>query len=94
MLVKNSSTKSRREINLERDMRLLGRNYAQVLSAGHQVFDVTVGLLKLLSSLKEANKPELAEAIESYKLQLARYNKVLVNEGGFRVIQGKWRVRK
>jgi vacuolar-type H+-ATPase subunit D/Vma8 len=67
---------------------LFVKKYGQVLSASKQVFAVTVSLLQLLSSLKEvhdrwiqASRSELAEAIENYKLQLAKYHKVLVNEG-------------
>ena len=93
-LIKNSSVKSRREINLEKHSRLLAKNYSQVLSAGNHVFGVTVSLLQLLSSLKESSKPELAEAIETYKLQLSRYHKVLVNEGSHWVSQGSLRTKR
>ena len=35
----------------------------------------------MLSSFKESQKPEIAEMIETYKIQLAKYYKVVENEG-------------
>ena len=45
------------------------------------MFSVTINLVQMLSSFKESNKSDVAEMIESYKIQLAKYYKVVENEG-------------
>jgi len=35
----------------------------------------------MLSTLKEAQKPQISEMIETYKIQLAKYYKVVENGG-------------
>ena len=74
---KNNFQVSRREVNLERDLVLGQRKVKQVLSASKNVFGVTVNLVQLLSEFREAQKPEIAEMIETYKVQLAKYFRVI-----------------
>ena len=45
------------------------------------MFGVTINLVQMLSTFKEAEKPEIAEMIETYKVQLAKYFKVVEHEG-------------
>lgn len=51
------------------------------MGASKSVFSVTINLIQMLSSFKEASKPEIAEMIETYKIQLSKYYKVVENEG-------------
>lgn len=66
---------------MERDLVLGQRKLKQVLNASKNVFGVTVNLVQLLSEFREAQKPEIAEMIETYKVQLAKYFRVVENEG-------------
>ena len=51
------------------------------MGASKSVFQVTISLVQMLSNFKESNKSEIAEMIETYKIQLAKYYKVVENEG-------------
>lgn len=57
------------------------KKFKQIISASKNVFGVTVSLIQLLSDFKEAQKPEISEMIETYKVQLTKYYKVVENEG-------------
>lgn len=74
---KNNFQVCRKEVNLERDLTLGQRKVKQVLSASKNVFGVTVNLVQLLSEFREAQKPEINEMIETYKVQLAKYFRVI-----------------
>jgi len=46
-------SKSKRELNLEKDIKTLNKKYQQILQAGRQIFSVAMNLLQLLHSMKE-----------------------------------------
>lgn len=66
---------------MRKDFKENSKKYKQIISASKNVFSVTINLVQMLSSFKESNKPEIAEMIETYKIQLAKYYKVVENEG-------------
>lgn len=72
---------SKRELNLRKDLKENTKKYKQIISASKNVFSVTINLVQMLSSFKQSNKSDIAEMIESYKIQLAKYYKVVENEG-------------
>ncbi len=37
--------------------------------------------MQMLTSFRESQKPEISEMVETYKIQLAKYFKVVENEG-------------
>eukprot|EP01017_Pseudomicrothorax_dubius_P004052 TRINITY_DN1072_c0_g2_i4.p1 TRINITY_DN1072_c0_g2~~TRINITY_DN1072_c0_g2_i4.p1 ORF type:complete len:471 (-),score=150.25 TRINITY_DN1072_c0_g2_i4:91-1503(-) len=79
---KPETTKSRRELNLEKEMKDHTKKYNLILHAGRQIFAVSVNCLQLLHSMKESSKNEnLAETLENYKIQLGKYHKIIINEG-------------
>lgn len=78
-LKKSSFQLNRREVSLERESRNNTKKYRQIISAAGSVFQVTINLVTMLSSFKEAVKPEIAEMIETYKIQLAKYYRVVQN---------------
>lgn len=80
-LKKGGGSLSRREIDLERELKNNSRRFRQVVGASKNVFSVTIGLVQMLGGLKEASKPEISEMLETYKIQLAKYYKVVENEG-------------
>lgn len=76
------NSKSRREINMEKEMKQFQKKYQQILQAGRQIFSVSINLLQILHSMKEVSKNEnISESIENYKIQLGKYHKVIINEG-------------
>ena len=52
-LMKDDGNKSKRELNMEKDMKNFNKKYKQILQAGRQIFSVSIQLLQLLHSLKE-----------------------------------------
>ena len=62
-------------------MRNNTKKFKQIVGASKSVFQVTISLVQMLSNFKESNKSEIAEMIETYKIQLAKYYKVVENEG-------------
>lgn len=80
-LKKSNGSVNRREVNLDRDLRNNTKKFKQIVVASKSVFSVTINLIQMLSGFKEANKPEIAEMIETYKIQLSKYYKVVENEG-------------
>lgn len=80
-LKKSQYALNRREVNLDREFKNNARKYKQIISASKNVFGVTINLVQMLTGFKESQKPEIAEMIETYKIQLAKYYKVVENEG-------------
>ncbi|EGR27657.1 hypothetical protein IMG5_191980 [Ichthyophthirius multifiliis] len=81
-LLKGDNKQSKRELNLEKDMKAQNKKYQQILQAGRQIFSVSINLLQILHSLKESAQNEnLSETLENYKIQLGKYHKVIINEG-------------
>ena len=80
-LKKHQYTLNRREVNLDKEFKSNAKKYKQIITASKNVFGVTINLVQMLSSFKEAQKQEIAEMIETYKIQLAKYYKVVENEG-------------
>ena len=80
-LKKHQYTLNRREVNLDKEFKNNAKKYKQIITASKNVFGVTINLVQMLSSFKESQKQEIAEMIETYKIQLAKYYKVVENEG-------------
>ncbi len=53
----------------------------QILAASKSTFSVTINLVHLLGNFKESQKSDIKEMIESYKMQLSKYFKVIECEG-------------
>ena len=43
--MKNNDFKTKREINLEKDIKNFNKKYQQILQAGRQIFSVSINLL-------------------------------------------------
>ena len=52
-LIKGVDLKSKRETNLEKDLKNMNKKYNQVLQAARPIFSVSVNCLQLLHTLKE-----------------------------------------
>lgn len=59
----------------------MNKKYRQVISASKNVFGTTINLMQMLTSFRESQKSEISEMVETYKAQLAKYFKVVENEG-------------
>jgi hypothetical protein len=56
---KPDQTKTRRELNLEKDHKDFQKKYNMILQAARQIFSVSVNCLQLLHSMKEVNMMQL-----------------------------------
>lgn len=74
---KNNFNVSRRQVNLERDLSQGQKKLKQVVAASKNVFQVTISLVQMLSELKESQKSEIAEMLQTYKFQLTKYFRVV-----------------
>ena len=52
-LLKSEGSKTKREINLEKEFKAFNKKYQQILQAGRQIFSVSINLLQMLHSMKE-----------------------------------------
>lgn len=52
-LFKAEGNKTKREINMEKEMKTFNKKYQQILQAGRQIFSVSINLLQMLHSMKE-----------------------------------------
>lgn len=52
-LFKTDGNKTKREINMEKEMKNFNKKYQQILQAGRQIFSVSINLLQMLHSMKE-----------------------------------------
>ncbi len=78
---KSNYSCNKREVNLERELSHGQKKLKQVISASKNVFTVTISLVQMLTELKESQKSEIAEMLETYKFQLTKYYRVIENEG-------------
>ena len=51
--LKSDGSKTKREINLEKEFKAFNKKYQQILQAGRQIFSVSINLLQMLHSMKE-----------------------------------------
>jgi len=82
LTIKESGFKlTKREVNLKKDLKENSKKYKQIITASQNVFEVTINLIQMLSTFKESSKSDIAEMIETYKIQLGKYFKVVENKG-------------
>ncbi|KRX08064.1 Armadillo-type fold [Pseudocohnilembus persalinus] len=78
-LLSQDSGKTKRELNLEKELKAQNKKYQQILQAGRQIFSVSINLLQMLHSFRESQ--QASETLENYKIQLGKYHKIIINEG-------------
>ena len=55
--LKKNGNLTRREVNLDRDLRNNTKKFKQIVQASKNVFSVTINLIQMLSTFKESSKP-------------------------------------
>ena len=77
------ANKTKNEVQLERENKAQVKKYQEVLQAGRQIFSVSINLLQIIHNIKEGSSKyeALNETIESYKIQLGKHHKIIINEG-------------
>ena len=82
LLFRASERRTKLELNLERDLKELNRKYAAVMQGARQIFSVSINFIQGLMTHKEVVEREpIMDLLESYKIQLGKYHKVVINEG-------------
>lgn len=82
LLFRPSERRTKLELSLERDLKELNKKYTAVLQGARQIFSVSINFIQGLMAHKEVIEREpVMDLLESYKIQLGKYHKVVINEG-------------
>lgn len=68
LMLKGDGTKTKREINLENDIKAQNKKYQQILQAGRQIFSVSINLLQILHQFREVTNR--ADKLNNFTLPL------------------------
>ena len=73
---------SRKELDLQKDLKDLNKKYNMVIQGARQIFSVSINFISNLIQVKEVVANEsVVDLLESYKIQLGKYHKVVIDEG-------------
>lgn len=67
---------------LDKDFKELSKKYNMVIQGARQIFSVSINFIQSLMAIKEiAGNDSVLDLLESYKIQLGKYHKIVLNEG-------------
>lgn len=69
-------------MSLEKDFKDLNKKYNLVIQGARQIFSVSINFIQSLIGIKEISANDtVLDLLESYKIQLGKYHKIVLNEG-------------
>lgn len=82
-LFESDKPKAEREKRMEKAQMEFLKKHNALLQSARQIFSIAINCLQQLQSLKEGKimAETIGETIETYKVQLGKYHKILLNEG-------------
>lgn len=82
-MLRTNPSKTKIELQLEKENKTVIKKYQEVLQAGRQIFAVSINLLQIIHNIKDGNQKydSLNDTIENYKIQLGKHHKIIINEG-------------
>lgn len=81
-LFSESGSKTKNELNLNKNFKELNKKYKLVIQGARQIFSVSINFIQNLMGIKEVMASEtVIDLLESYKIQLGKYHKIVMNEG-------------
>lgn len=74
--------KSKLELNLHKDFKDLSKKYNMIIQGARQMFSVSINFISNLMQIKDVCANEnVVDLLESYKIQLGKYHKIVIDEG-------------
>ena len=81
-LFSKEGAKSKVELNLQKDFKDLNKKYNMIIQGARQMFSVSINFISNLMQVKEVCVNEnVVDLLESYKIQLGKYHKIVIDEG-------------
>ena len=81
-LFKNNEKKNKNELNLIKNLNEVNKKHKSILQGARQIFSVSINFIQNLMGIKEVMSSEnTLDLLDSYKIQLGKYHKVVMNDG-------------